>query len=386
MTATHPVVGMLDQLEERRAQLAADIEMRLVAARRDNRDELTDAERRALADIRALDERIAYQRSEVARMGTMPSLGGSSDAMAYGRQWAEQVAEKITRAMGHDGEQRAVVSGSIDIPSLVEPEIIAIARPARLIDLFNNRAPLAGNAFEYYQQTVRTNNATAVADAAVKPTSVLTVAAHTDRARVIAHLSEPTPNRLWEDHDELRSWLTSEMLEGVLDGLEDQIVSGDGLGENMTGLLNTPGTTTVAFDTDAVTTLRSAVTALQVIGETPTGWALNPVDAQDVDLLRWGTSGGLLTEGYEGGGGTPSSNNIFGVAGVKRVVSNSIPAGTGVLGDFSKLRVYVRRDATLALDSSGELFTKNLFVARAEGRYGIGVLRPSAFAICDLTA
>jgi hypothetical protein len=29
---------------------------------------------------------------------------------------------------------------------------------------------------------------------------------------------------------------------------------------------------------------------------------------------------------------------------------------------------------------------QNLFIARGEGRFGIGVLRPSAFAVCDLTA
>jgi hypothetical protein len=80
-----------------------------------------------------------------------------------------------------------------------------------------------------------------------------------------------------------------------------------------------------------------------------------------------------------------SSNNIFGPD-IKRVVSTSIPVGTALLGDFSKLKIFVRRDATLALDSSGTLFTSNQFVARAEGRYGIGVLRPSAFAKIDLTA
>ena len=55
---------------------------------------------------------------------------------------------------------------------------------------------ILGNAFEYYQQSARVNTATAVADGAVKPTSTLTVTPVTDRARVIAHLSEPTPIRL----------------------------------------------------------------------------------------------------------------------------------------------------------------------------------------------
>ena len=308
--------------------------------------------------------------------------------MAYGRAWAGQVAERVTRAMSRDSESRAVVSGSIDIPSLVETEIIPIARPLRLIDLFSNRIALEGNAFEYYVQTVRNNQARPVADNQVKPTSVLTVEPVTDRCRVVAHLSEPTPIRLWDDHTELQSWLTSEMIGGVLDALEAQVIGGDGVAENFVGLLNTDGLTEVPFSTDAVTTLRKAVTALQTLGETPTGWALNPADAELIDLERAGTAGVFLSEGYATGvtpGSEPSSNNIFGTT-APRVISPSVPQGTAILGDFSKLRIYVRLDATLAIDASGELFTRNQFVARAEGRYGLGVLRPSAFAVADLTA
>jgi hypothetical protein len=78
----------------------------------------------------------------------------------------------------------------------VEPTISRIVRPSRLIDLLVNRKALDGNAFEYFRQTVRTNNAATVPDNALKPTSVFTTAAVQDRARVVAHLSEPAPIRL----------------------------------------------------------------------------------------------------------------------------------------------------------------------------------------------
>ena len=363
----------------------------LLECRSQGRESLNAGETQRLAaaqaDLRDLDEAIEEYRSELQRAAIPPQyaqLGGGLDAMSFGRAWAEQVSEKLQRSMGGGLEQRVVVSGSIDIPQLVEVGIIPIARPVRLIDLFSNRAPLDGNAFEYFVQSVRTNAATAVADAATKPTSVLTVTPHQDRARVIAHLSEPAPVRLWYDHDEFVAWLTSEMVNGVLDGLEHQIIAGDGTGENMTGLLNTAGVTAVAFATDVVTTLRSALTALQIKGETPTGWALHPTDAEAVDLLRWGTSGGFLSEGYATGlapgvSDSGSSNNVFGPD-IRRVVSPTVPVGTAILGDFTKLRVYVRQDAHLDVDASGPLFTTNQFIARGEGRYGIGVLRPSAFA------
>ena len=46
----------------------------------------------------------------------------------------------------------------------------------------------------------------------------------------------------------------------------------------------------------------------------------------------------------------------------------------------------MREDATLAVDRSGELFTKNLVVLRLEGRFGLAIKRPNAFVEIDLTA
>ncbi|QNJ91524.1 phage major capsid protein [Mycolicibacterium fluoranthenivorans] len=386
--------GLLDRLVARRANVLAEADAYMATRQPGKRE----GDRRVLSPgetatymgfvdtIRDLDEQTKEVRSELERMGRAPvKTPGGLDSRAYARQWSQRVADQMSQAMGGGAEGRAVVSGSLDIPQFIEPEVIPMARPQRLIDLFTNRITVESNSFEYYQQSARTNLATAVADGNVKPTSTLTVTPHTDRCRVVAHLSEPAPIRLWHDIEAFTSWLTSEMVEGVLDGLEAQIVSGSGTGENMLGLLNTAGTTAVPFTTDVVTTLRSAVTALQTIGEQPTGWALNPADAQTVDMLRWNTAGGFLSGGYEHDPGTGfgSSSNIFGPD-VKRVVSPSVPQGTAILGDFTKLRVYVREDAHIDVDASGVLFTKNQFIARGEGRFGIGVLRPSAFAIATL--
>lgn len=302
-------------------------------------------------------------------------------AASGGGDWATRAAGAITAIRS---QTRAVTSGSIDLPSLVEPNVIAKPRPSRLIDLLVTRQTLAGNAFEYFRQSMRTNNADVVADNAVKPTSVFTVDPIEDRARVIAHLTEPIPLRLLADHAALRMWLNSELVEGVLDALEAQVISGDGTGENMTGILKATGTTTVGFDTDAITTLRSALTALQKIGVAPNAWAISPDDAQAVDLARWGTDGGFLADGVTNG--NASSGNIFGGTEIQRVVSPSVPGGTAILGDWSKIGLYVREGVRIDIDAGGELFTKNQAVLRGECRVGAGVLMPPAFAVVDLTA
>ena len=141
---TSAITGMIQHLEARRSELAGLAEASLEHSRRSGIEELDPRQRAMLSDLRGIDSRLSELRAENERTGLgtglLQRLGGGTDAMTYGRQWADQVADKITRAMGHDGEQRAVDSGSIDIPSLIEPDVIPIARPMRLIDMFSNRA------------------------------------------------------------------------------------------------------------------------------------------------------------------------------------------------------------------------------------------------------
>lgn len=388
----------LDRLKALRQQADDRRTALLDAAEARGQTELTVEEttefRQRTAHIAELDELIVEQTAELERSGLLDpdgqrvrqasgaeGGGGATEAEA----WAQRAATAI-HAMG--GEGRALTSGAVDVPTLVEPNITPLARPARLIDLLVNRKPLEGNAFEYFRQTVRTNNADVVADNTLKPTSVLTTAAVSDRARVIAHLSEPAPLRLLQDVADLQVWLATEMAEGVLDALERQIIQGNGTGENMTGILATAGTTPVAFATDAPTTLRKALTAMQTAGQTPNAVVLHPADAEGIDLTRWGASGGFLTGGFanDPGTGFGTSANIFGGPEITRVISPSVPAGQAVLGDWRQVQLYVRQQVNVLLDMAGELFQRNQFIARGEGRFGIGVLRPSAFAVVDLTA
>lgn len=356
----------------------------------EGRDTLTAAEDAEFRCLTGRIERLDEQLDEWERSGRdNPDAAAVARAQArthpdrdLGTGWASRAATAVLAMGGTEG--RNVVSGSIDIPELVEIEITPKARPQRIIDLLVNRKPLSENSFEFLRQTLRTNNAAPVPDGSLKPTSLLTATPVTDRARVLAHLSEPVVIRLLEDHRELERWLHDEMVEGVLDALEQQVVSGTGSGENLVGLLTVAGTTAVPFAVDKVTSLRKARTSLQLLGESPDAVVLNPLDAEDVDLTRWGAQGGFLLDGYTDT--NASSGNVFGGSAIQRVISPSVPAGTAIVGDWQQLRLYVRQDVRLQIDTGGELFSHNQVVFRAEGRFGLGILRPSAFAIVDLTA
>lgn len=297
--------------------------------------------------------------------------------------WASRAADRIWAANGFDGEARAITASSIDLPALVLPQVVAMDRPQRVIDLLVDRAESPSNAFEFWQQTTRTNNAAMVADLATKPTSVFTVTPVEDRLRVLAHLSEEIPNRLWLDYDSLRAFLISELYEGLLDALEGQVLNGNGAGENFTGILHASGTTAVAFDTDVPTTLRSALATFETAGVQPTGWVLNPTDAAALDLLREGGTPNtfILAGGYENG--PANSANVFG--NVPRLVSPRVPAGTALLADWTKVRLFTRGGVMTQLDPFTG-FATNTTRLRSEMRIGMGLLRPSAFAVIDLSA
>lgn len=344
--------------------------------------------------LKALDARIAETREEIRRAGGDNPLvqaikaggGGERTAAIDADNWARRVA---TRLCARNAENRAISSGSLDIPNLVPPYVSALPFPKRLIDLLVNRMVATSNVVEWFAQTARTNNAAPVADLATKPTSTFTLTPVQDRCRVIAHLSEPVPVRYLQDVEQVQPFLSREMAQGVLAALEHQVVAGDGTGENMTGLLNVAGTTAVPYQGDPLTTIRHSLTQLQNLGEEPTGIALNPASAEEIDLMRWGSQGGLLSSGFDHPNttGYGSSTNFFGDdSQIKRVISPSVPAGIALIGDWSQIVLYVRETMSLVLNYwSDELFSSNAFVLRCEMLSVAGFLRPQAFAIATIT-
>lgn len=329
---------------------------------------------KAQADVARKDEDVL---DAARRLG---ALVGGGDDQSRASRWAKAAAKAMTTAMPEVEGQKALVSGTIGVQNVIEPAVVRIGTvPLAILDLLPI-APAAsdgrgGNTFTYLRQNVRTNNAAPVADGTLKPTSLYTMAEIEDRFRVIAHLSEPTPLRYFADHDQLENFLQVEMEFGLRTALEAQVVAGTGIGENLTGLLNTSGIVSVAAVTgDLLATLRKAITSLQVNGNIPTAFVVSPADAEKLDLIREGASTGQY---LLGGPGSKTDQTLWSIP---RVPSTAVAAGTALLGDWNFAEVVVRQGATVAVDTGGDNFTKNLATMRVEGRFGFAVKRPSAFA------
>lgn len=245
---------------------------------------------------------------------------------------------------------------------------------------------------EYVRVTGVTNNAAPVAEATTtsngtKPESALATVKVQAPVRTIAHWI-PITKRALSDAAQVLTLIDGFLTYGLEEELEDQMVSGDGLGENFTGIASVSGVQAQAYDTSLLKTLRKAKTLVRTVGRSiATGWVINPADVESLDLLT--DSNGRY---YFGGpGGTLANPGLAGPAtspvwNLPVVESEATPAGTAYVGDWRKAILWDREQSSITMsDSHGNFFVQNLVAILAEMRAAFGIIQPSAFVKIDLT-
>lgn len=236
---------------------------------------------------------------------------------------------------------------------------------ARLVSVSNTAAPVP--------------EATGTADGSgVKPESGFTTTRITTPVRTLAHWL-PVTKRALSDAAQVRTLIDAFLLYGLEEELEDQMIAGDGTGENFTGLLNVSGIQHQAYDgsesdLNLLRTLRKARTLVRTIGRAnPTAYLLNPADMERVDLTVDANGRFYL-------GGPRAANQVTPLWSLPVIESEAVPAGTGYVGDWTKAVLWDREQASLTVtDSHADFFIRNLVAILAEMRAAFGVLQPSAF-------
>lgn len=269
-------------------------------------------------------------------------------------------------------------------------------RPLTIRDVISVRRT-GSDTVEYVRQASHTNAAAPVPEATssaaidgttvtdaiggVKPEGSWTFTRHTATVKTIAEWV-PATKRALADAGQLEGLINDELRADIAEEEEDQILLGDGTGENLPGILTTPGIQAQAFDTDIFRTIRRALTKARVVGRVlPNAVALNPVDVETIDLAREnGATGAYLGAG-------PFALGPRTVWGLPVIESEAIPAGRGLVGDFTKAVLWDREQTTVTItDSHADFFIRNLVAILAEERIAFGVTRPAAFVDTDVAA
>lgn len=260
-------------------------------------------------------------------------------------------------------------------------------RELTVLDLIS-RGTTQSDVVEYVRQTGFTNAAAVVAEAdsvdptdntGRKPWSAFTFERVVETVATIAH-GEAASLRALSDAGQMRAIIDQGLRYGLMEELEDQIVNGDNSGDNFDGITNVTGTLTQIPAVDIATTIRKAKTKVRFQGKArANGVMLNPLDWETLDL--WLT--------FEGGGSNfrqaaqASDPTIWGL---RVVESDAVAEGTAIVGDFRKAMLWDREQTTVrATQGYEDFFMKNLVAILAEMRAAFGVLRPKAFAICDIS-
>jgi HK97 family phage major capsid protein len=301
---------------------------------------------------------------------------------------------------GTMGRGADAVFGSIQRDALVTPPM----RTKRVRDLFPVRTTTAA-VIEYFRQigfttlsapgvtnsSYSTNNAAApVAERdgaafGIKPQSAFQFVGEQSPVRTLAHWEAAHRNVL-ADEPQLRSIIDNELMYGLRLLEDSQILNGDGTGENLLGVLNTPGIQEYAWS-DGVSTpvpdtkadaLRRAATLSFLAYYEPTGIVLHPNDWEDIELTK-DLQGQYLIAVSVAMGGEPK------VWRMPIVETPAIAEGTALVGAFGTgAQLYDREQASIRIsEQHSDFFVRNAIVILAEQRLALAVKRPEAFVTVD---
>lgn len=274
-----------------------------------------------------------------------------------------------------------------------DPIVTPPTRTKRVRDLFPTRTTTAA-VIEYFRQLGFTtldashgvNSASSVAERSggafgAKPQSSFAFVGEQAPVRTLAHWEAAHRNVL-ADEPQLRSIIDNELMYG-LRLLEDaQILNGDGVGENLLGVLQTPGIQTYSWSAGLSTpvpdtkadALRRAATLSFLAYYEPTGIVLHPSDWEDIELTK-DTNGQYLIAVSVAMGGEPK------VWRMPVVDTPAITAGTALVGAFGTgAQLYDREQASIRIsEQHSDFFVRNAIVILAEQRLALAVKRPEAF-------
>lgn len=294
-----------------------------------------------------------------------------------GGSWSSGDVEIKTLLSESAGAAAAVATPTV-LPGIVDIRF----QPLTIADLFpqgTTSSPL----IRYLVEAGVTNAAAATAEGANKPESALSFTKVDEVLHKIATFLPVTDETL-EDFDQIQSYIDARLTLFVKQAEETQLLSGDGTGANLVGLLNRSGLATsivkgtapsIAGDNDMDAILRQITAIRTTSWLEPDAIVVNPQVWQTIQLSKATGTGNY----FAGGPFLDTVNQTL--WGKKVVVTAAAATGTAIVGAFAQGGQIFRKGGLTveASNSHNDFFQKNLTAIRAEERLSLAIYRPSAF-------
>lgn len=341
-----------------------------------------------LAGLKArLNEEIASLRQKDARLGS-----GRDVDVSIGQQFVDDSAVKSF--MGSDPSRGAVEFrtkatltsattdaagsvGSTATPAHRDGIVMVPRRRPRVRDLLPS-IQIESGSVEWPSLKGRTANAAMVAEGGAKPGSDMQFELKTAPARVIAHW-EKASKQVLSDAPQLRGLIDGDLLDGLALKEEDQLLNGDGTGQNLNGMIPQATAFAAPFgvtDQTEIDLIGLSILQLALSNYTADGVVLHPSDWMRMRLAKDADGNYLL--------GNPQMVINPALFGVPLVATTAMTADTFLAAQFrGAATVYDRWAARIEVGYTGDDFTHNLVTILAEERLALGVKLPGALIYGD---
>ena len=260
------------------------------------------------------------------------------------------------------------------------PGVVALPQRRMTVRDLIATGQMDGSTLEYVKETGFTNNAGMVSETVKKPESTLKFDLVTTSARVIAHYMKAS-RQILSDASQLASIIDNRLRYGLAYKEEQQLLTGDGTGQNLLGIIPQATAFSAPFDPAGTETvidsLRLALLQSELAEFASTGIVLNPTDWARIELLK-DTTGRYII-------GNPQGTLAPTLWGRPVVATQAISVDKFLCGAFQQgAQVFDRWQARVEVATENEDdFVKNMVTILAEERLALAVYRPEAFVYGD---
>jgi hypothetical protein len=249
-------------------------------------------------------------------------------------------------------------------------------RPNRIRDLFAV-IPTTANSVEFVTETLYDIQADMVADGAASNTSNFRFDDETQGVKTLSHWT-PINRNLLSDVPALAAYIDLRLLEGLKEVEDRQLLYGDGTGQNLQGMMVTPGVQIFnqgdgSVNDTIIDTLRRAMTRAQLAYFAISAYVLNPLDWEEAELTK-----STIRDYVWVNVGTGADPILWKVPVICTTAMNH---GEYLTGSFNmNAAVWDREQANMRVtDSHSNLWVLNQLAVGVWERLALTVFRPPAF-------
>lgn len=331
-------------------------------------------------DLGTLREELAQIEQKMARRPGQDE----NEIKSYGEQLSDSDKFKSFQTSGYQGSMRfqfkeVTTANAGTNWTGRDNEVVSLPQRQMTVRDLLTVVPTTSGSIEFARQTTRTNAAAPVAESAAKPYSTYAWEQVTVPVRTIAHLAKITRQAM-DDAVQLQGEVEQEMRYGLRYTEEDQLLNGDGTGQNIDGLVANATAYAAPFDPAGTETgidlVRLAILQAEL--------ALYPVDGIVVNTSDWARM--ELTKDADGNYiiGNPQGTIEPRLWGRSVVATPALAEDKFLAGAFRMQTLYDRMAPEVLISSENATdFEENLYTMRCEERIALGVKRPAALIYGD---